>query len=86
MRSRRRRIERLTQRASLVSPIFMAARRMPGGTIKMTDVREYYQHALSERGFAADAAQHKGAWLKIIHIISIPISKTRVFNIELPQE
>lgn len=36
----------------------MAARRMPGGTDKMTDVREYYQQALSERGFAADEAQH----------------------------
>ena len=36
----------------------MAARRMPGGTITMSDVREYYQQALAERGFAADAAQH----------------------------
>ena len=31
---------------------------MPGGEIKMMDVREYYQQALSERGFAADEAQH----------------------------
>ena len=42
----------------MVSPIFMAARRMPNGENNNMDVRDYYQHALAERGFSADDAQH----------------------------
>ena len=36
----------------------MAARQTRQGRRNSMDVREYYQHALAERGFSADQAQH----------------------------
>ena len=36
----------------------MAARKTRHGRRNLMDVREYYQHALAERGFSADQAQH----------------------------